>query len=165
MKNEIRRKDRAVTDINQIVRILQKAKILHLGLIDDGCPYIVPLHYGYVCDRRRGTIEFYMHSAREGRKISLIRQNPNVCVELEADVHPTSGDGIPCEYGSLYSSLIGWGRATIVEDAQEKKRALNLFMENQTGMDFTFTDEMVSGVSVIRVDIRDYTAKARTKNG
>ena len=47
MDKEIRRKDRAVTDINKITKIIDEAKILHLGLIDKGFPHIVPLHYGY----------------------------------------------------------------------------------------------------------------------
>ena len=50
LDKEIRRKDRAVTDINKITKIIDEAKILHLGLIDKGFPHIVPLHYGYEYD-------------------------------------------------------------------------------------------------------------------
>lgn len=47
----MRRKDREITDINEILNMIDKTKILHLGLFDKGYPYIVPLHYGYVYER------------------------------------------------------------------------------------------------------------------
>ena len=54
----MRRRDREVTDIDEILRIVDKAKILHLGLFDTDYPYIVPLHYGY--EYRDGNLIFYM---------------------------------------------------------------------------------------------------------
>ena len=43
-------------------------------------PYIVPLHYGY--EYTEGILIFYMHCAKEGHKLDLIRSNPNVCIEV-----------------------------------------------------------------------------------
>lgn len=163
MKKEIRRKDRIVTEISHIIRILDEAKVLHLGLVDHGFAYIVPLYYGYICDWKNEKIVFYMHSAKVGRKIELISQNSNACVALETDVELISGNDTPCEYGSFYSSFIGQGVASIVEDMEEKKYALNLLMANQAGREFVFTEQMVSAVAVIKVEITDYTAKARKK--
>ncbi|MCD8019917.1 MAG: hypothetical protein LUF92_10165 [Clostridiales bacterium] len=51
----------------------------------------------------------------------------------------------------------------MVDDVEEKKRALNLLMENQTGRTFAFTEKMVESVAVIKVEISKYTAKARVK--
>lgn len=163
MNKEFRRKDRAVTDLKQIIRIIDQAKILHLGLVDSGFPYIVPLHYGYEYDSNRDMFIFYMHGAKTGRKIELLRNNSNVCVELETDVELDSAGDIPCEYGSFYSSVIGQGCASIVDGIEEKKRALNLLMENQTGRTFEFTEKMVAAVAVIKIEIKEYTAKARVK--
>lgn len=163
MNREIRRKERAVTDINQIMHIVDSAKILHLGLIDGAFPYIVPLHYGYEYDARADRFVFYMHGAKVGHKIDLIQENPNVCIELETDVEQDPGEDIPCKYGSFYSSLMGQGKASLVEDGEEKKHGLNLLMQNQTGRQFAFTDQMASAVAVIKVEVGTYTAKARTK--
>ena len=44
----MRRKDREVTDIRQIENIIEKTKVVHIGIIDDGVPYVVPMQYGYV---------------------------------------------------------------------------------------------------------------------
>ncbi|MCD8191490.1 MAG: pyridoxamine 5'-phosphate oxidase family protein [Oscillospiraceae bacterium] len=163
MNKELRRKDRAVTDINQIIKIINQAKILHLGLVDNGFPYIVPLHYGYEYDSNRDMFIFYMHGAKTGHKIELLKNNPNVCVELETNIELEPADDVPCQYGSFYSSVIGQGCASIVEDAEEKKRALNLLMENQTRRTFEFTEKMVADVAVIKVEIKEYTAKAKVK--
>ncbi|MCD8069244.1 MAG: pyridoxamine 5'-phosphate oxidase family protein [Lachnospiraceae bacterium] len=163
MNKEIRRKDRAVTDISQIIKIIDQAKILHLGLIDSGFPYIVPLHYGYEYDSNEDMFVFYMHGAKAGRKIDLIRNNSNACIELETDIELDPADDIPCQYGSFYSSVIGQGYASMVDDLEEKRRALNLLMENQTGKTFEFTEKMAAAVAVIKVEIREYTAKAKVK--
>jgi len=42
----MRRKDREITDFNEIVQLISSMKVLRLGLIDDDFPYIVPLNFG-----------------------------------------------------------------------------------------------------------------------
>ena len=63
----MRRKDREVTNIDEIKQIIERAKILHLGLFDSEYPYIVPLHYGYEFTEEK--LVFYLHSAKEGHKL------------------------------------------------------------------------------------------------
>ena len=74
----MRRKDREVTNIIEILQIVEKAKVLHLALFDADYPYIVPLHYGY--EYTEGILIFYMHCAKEGHKLDLLNRNPRVCV-------------------------------------------------------------------------------------
>lgn len=90
------RRELEVTDPQEIIRILDTCKVLHLGLVDEGKPYIVPMNYGYV-----------------------------------------------------------------MEDVEEKKKALTILMKTQTGKDFTFDDRMVSIVSVMKIQAGSYTAKNR----
>lgn len=163
MDKEIKRKDRIITDINQIIKIIDEAKILHLGLIEQDFPYVVPLHYGYEYNSSSDTFSFYMHGAKVGHKMELIKNNPNACIELETDVELDLADDIPCRYGSFYSSVIGQGRASIVENFEDKEHALNLLMINQTGRMFEFTESMLDAVAIIKVEVKDYTAKARIK--
>ena len=158
----MRRKDRQITDVNSILMIVSKAKILHLGLFDDGYPYIVPLHYGY--EYSDGCLVFFLHCAKEGHKLDLIKENPNVCIELECDIELISGDDIPCKYGSTYSSVIGQGRAELVSDEKEKVRGLELLMKNQTGQDFEIDGNMASAVEVIKIVVPHFSAKARQMN-
>jgi len=156
----MRRTDREVKDINEILKIVDKAKILHLGLFDTDYPYIVPMHYGY--EYKDGNLIFYMHGAREGHKLDLIRSNQNVCIELECDIKLVSGDDIPCKYGSTFASIIGRGQAEILKDVKEKIAGLKLLMINQTGRDFEIDERMASTVEVIKVIIHSFTAKSRT---
>ncbi len=163
MNTEIRRKDRAVTDKNEIRRIAEKTKILHLGLFDGEYPYIVPLHYGYEYREADDTFVFYMHGAKEGHKLELIRKEPKCCIELENDVELVSGGKVACQYGSCYSSFIGRGTVSIVEEPEEKTHALKLLMRHQTGMNFPIPPAMPDSVAVLKAEITHYTAKARRK--
>ena len=157
----MRRKDREVTDTGTILHIADQAGILRLSLFDGEYPYIVPLHYGYLFEN--GQLVFYMHSAKEGRKLELIRANPRVCIELDCDTELISGGENPCEYGSSYASLIGRGTAEIVSDEEEKIKGLTLLMQNQTGRHFEIDGKMAASADVIKVTVTEYTAKARIR--
>ena len=155
----MRRKDREVTDPKEIEAILEEAKILHLGLNDGECPYVVPLHYGY--EFEEGQLTLWMHCAKEGHKLDLIRMDPRVCAEIDCRVEAVSGGDVPCKYGSRFASVIGRGTAEIVDNEEEKIRGLQILMKHQTGRDFAFSPEMAAGVEVIRVRIAELSAKAR----
>ena len=152
------RREREVTDPNKIIEILDKCKVVHVGLIDGEQPYVLPMSYGYTMED--GNLTLYLHGAAQGYKLDVIRANPNTCFEMECDVVPFEGT-VACQYGICYSSIIGRGTAEIIEDVEEKKRALSILMKTQTGKDFTFDDRMVSIVSVIEIHVSEYTAKCR----
>ena len=152
------KRERQVTDENQIRSILDTAKVLHLGLAVDDEPYVVPMNYGYTMED--GKLVLYLHSALRGKKLDMIRCNCKVFFEMDCDLDPFEGEK-PCQYGLAYSSVMGRGIATIVEDVEEKKKAMSVLMKTQTGKDFSFEDRLVSIVSVIRIDVLEYTAKKR----
>ena len=152
------KRERQITDPDQILAILDKAKVLHLGLCADNEPYVVPMNYGYVFED--GKLVLYLHSAVRGKKLDMLRQNPKVFFELDCDLIPFEGK-VPCQYGLAYSSVMGRGVGQIVEDVEEKKRAMSVLMKTQTGKDFSFEDRLVSIVAVIRIDVTEYTAKHR----
>ena len=158
MQRGMTRRERQVTDRNEMIKILDKCMILHLGLVDGDEPYIVPMNYGYTMEGEELTL--YLHCAPVGRKLDIIRENPKVFFEMECDVMPVDGK-VACQYGTAYSSLMGRGRAEIIEDTEGKKEALTIFMKTQTGKDFEFTDKLVTIVSVIKIKVSDYTAKSR----
>ena len=152
------KRERQITDPDKILEILDKAKVLRLGLCANNEPYVVPMNYGYVFEE--GKLVLYLHSAVRGKKLDMLRQNPRVFFELDCDLMPFEGR-VPCQYGLVYSSIMGRGTAAIVEDVEEKKRAMSVLMKTQTGKDFSFEDRLVSMVAVIRIDVTEYTAKHR----
>ena len=152
------KRERQITDPEQILDILNKGKVLHLGLCVDNEPYVVPMNYGYTMET--GKLVIYLHSAVRGKKLDMIAVNPKVFFEIDCDVVPFDGV-MPCQYGVTYSSVMGKGTAQIVEDVEEKKKAMSILMKTQTGKDFSFVDRLVSMVAVIRIDVMEYTAKHR----
>ena len=158
MKRGITRREREVTDPQAIQAILDKGQIVHIAMIDGDEPYLVPMNYGYVMEE--GKLTLYVHGATEGRKLDVLRVNPKVFIEIDCDITPIEGK-VACQYGTSYSSIMGTGKAVIVDDVEEKMNALSILMRTQTGKDFEFNEKLVSIVSVIRIDVAEYTAKAR----
>ena len=153
------KRERQVTDEKQILQILDTAKVLHLGLAVNNDPYVVPMNYGYTMEN--GKLTVYLHSAVKGKKLDMIRENPNVFFEIDCDLQPFGEGDIPCQYGMVYSSVMGRGKATIVEDVEEKIAAMSALMKTQTNKEFSFNERLVSIVAVIRIDVAEYTAKHR----
>ena len=147
-----------ITDENQIRNILETAKVLRLGLAVNNEPYVVPMNYGYCLEE--GKLVLYLHSAVRGKKLDMLRENPNVFFEMDCHLTPFEGEK-PCQYGLSYSSIMGRGKAQILEDAEEKMKAMTTLMKTQTAKDFSFTESLVSIVAVIRIDVAEYTAKHR----
>lgn len=160
MVQGITRRELQITDTEEIKAILDKSKIAHIGLVDGDEPYVVPMNYGYTLID--GKLTLYLHGATEGRKLDIMRKNPKIFFSIEADIEPFDGR-VACQYGTSYASVIGKGTAEILENAEDKIEGLSLFMKSQTGKDFEFNEKMVSIVSVIKLDIAEYTAKRRPK--
>lgn len=158
MKRGITRREKEVTDINEIIGILDRAKIVHVGMIDGDMPYVVPMNYGYTMEEGRLTL--YVHGATAGRKLDALRVNPKVFVEIDTDIVPFEGKAA-CQYGTTYSSVMGEGEAELVEDPQGKMEGLRILMRTQTGKEFEFSEKMVMGVTVIKIKVSDFTAKKR----
>ena len=152
------KRERQVTDKAQILHILDTAKVLNLGLSVNDEPYVVPMNYGYIMED--GKLTLYLHSAVKGKKLDMIQANPRVFFSMDCDRMPFEGR-VPCQYGMVYSSIMGKGTATLVENPKAKMQAMSILMKTQTGKDFTFNERLVSIVTVIRIDVQEYTAKHR----
>ncbi len=156
--NGLTRRERLIEDESIVEMILEKSKVLHLGLVDGDEPYVVPMNYGHTFEN--GKLTFWLHGAKTGRKLDVMRANPKVFASLECDIEPFEGD-VACKYGITYYSLMAKGTAVIIEDIEEKKNALSILMKTQTQKDFEFTDKLAEIVSIIRIDVSEYTAKHR----
>jgi nitroimidazol reductase NimA-like FMN-containing flavoprotein (pyridoxamine 5'-phosphate oxidase superfamily) len=156
--NGMTRRERQIFDIDKILEILDKSKVVHIGLVDGDEPYVVPMNYGYTYGNEKLTI--WLHGGTTGRKYDLIRKNPKVFFEMECDLIPFEGD-VACKYGLSYSSLMGKGIATIIEDSEEKQKALSLLMKTQVNKDFQFNEKLASVVGIIKIEVSEFTAKHR----
>lgn len=154
---EMRRQDRKITEPAVIATVLDKCRTLHLGLVEDGRAYIVPLNYGWT--EENGRYILYAHSAAEGRKIDLIRGGADVGFEMEIGVEYFDAE-TACGWGNRYESIIGEGRATLLSTPEEKRQALAAIMAHYSARrDYTFEDAMVNLVQVIKIDVTALSCK------
>lgn len=157
-----RRKDREVTDIKNIEEILLQCKTCHVAMIDNGEPYVVPLSYGYKI-LEGNVLELYFHSAPEGRKIDILKRNNSVCFEMSYEGEPVHSE-TPCNSGYYFASVIGFGKAIFIENADEKTEALSIMFKHQTGKDIAFTAEKVENICVFKIVSADFTGKKKPKS-
>lgn len=148
----MRRKDKEITNKTEIETIIKKAPVCRIAICDNGIPYVVPVCFGYDGNR------LYFHSAHEGWKIDILKRNNNVCFEMDID-HNLVKSGNPCSWSMEYSSVIGSGKAFFVEDPEEKRKALGIIVEHYSGKSYGFSDEAVSDVTVIKIEIEKISGK------
>ncbi|MBN1828289.1 MAG: pyridoxamine 5'-phosphate oxidase family protein [Deltaproteobacteria bacterium] len=148
----MRRQEREIKDIKIMEDIIEKAYFCRLGLSDSGRPYIVPLCFGY----RDGV--FYFHSALEGKKIEIIKRNNHVCIELDTDSKLIPGPKA-CSFALAYRSIMAFGQASLITEAEEKQRALDIIMEHYTDGAWSYDDSVVERTAVVKVEIDSMTGK------
>ncbi len=154
MGNNVRRDDKEIKDPEGIREILRKGLVCHLAMVDDGKPYMVSMNYGF----RENAI--YLHAALEGRKIDILRKNPDVCFQVYTGNRLTTGPEACGDWTMKYRSVTGFGRATLIEDYKEKIPAMQILMDQYTTKGpFEFSPERVAKTMVIRIDIEEMTGK------
>lgn len=158
----MRRKEREITDTKKILTLIEESHVLHLGLFDDTYPYVVPVNYGYE-QTDNGQFIFYIHGARQGKKIRLIQKNPAVCIQIDGR-HELIETGKTAEkYSFAYHSLIGYGTATLLDQTEEKIHALELLMIHETTKNLSHFNPMpemiVQGTGIIKISIDSFTGK------
>lgn len=151
-ENELRRADKEIKDRAEIESIVQNANICHLGLCDDGLPYVVPVNYGYA----DGCL--YIHSARQGRKINILRKNNLVSFTIYTGDEMVRSDKA-CNWSMKFRSVMGVGRATLIEDRLEKEGALRTIMQHYTEKNTDFDPSRVEKILIIKIDIDTMTGK------
>jgi nitroimidazol reductase NimA-like FMN-containing flavoprotein (pyridoxamine 5'-phosphate oxidase superfamily) len=120
-----------IRDNKALEDILLDAQYLRLGLCSNEKPYIVPISFGY----KDNTI--YLHSSRKGTKINLIKQNKNVCFEVDTFYETLPSDE-PCSYYMKYQSIVGYGTATILEDEKEIKEGLKIIIDRYHNKEYNY---------------------------
>jgi nitroimidazol reductase NimA-like FMN-containing flavoprotein (pyridoxamine 5'-phosphate oxidase superfamily) len=148
----MRRAEREIKDRKTIDEILQQAAVCRLGLCEGGMPYVVPVNFGYDGDC------LYFHSAPEGRKMEIIGTNPKVCFEVDVD-HEIVPTDTACNWTARFRSVIGFGKARLVEDPEEKRRALDVILGHYSDGPYEYASDALAKVAVIRVQIDNITGK------
>jgi nitroimidazol reductase NimA-like FMN-containing flavoprotein (pyridoxamine 5'-phosphate oxidase superfamily) len=153
----MRRKEKEITSREEIDAILSGQNLCHLAMVDDGEPYIIPLTYAYDGNN------LFIHSAKEGRKIDVLKKNNRVCFDVCGDFQPASADKV-CRKSTKFSSVIGTGHAEFVQDREGVVLALNALMKQTFGPGtWDFVEEKVNNVLIIKIVIDSLSGKRSGK--
>lgn len=149
----MRKPEKEITDIKEIAAVMEKAAVCRIAFVDEDYPYIIPVNFVVRGNR------LYFHTGRQGKKIDLLRKNNRVCFEMETDTEVIKGD-TPCSWSARYRSVIGFGKAFFLEEAEDKKLALDFLMEKYAGKQtFHYKTEALEKVVIIGIGIEKITGK------
>jgi len=153
----MRRKDREITDFNDIIDIIKKCDTCRLAWNDENFPYIVPMNFGL--DVQGEQVFLYFHCAAEGKKLDLTRKDNRVTFEMDCDHNfILYEERMSCTMG--YASVIGHGTLEIVPD-EDKLAALKILMRQYHAEDFKFNTDMVPVTTVLKLTVSDMVGKRR----
>jgi nitroimidazol reductase NimA-like FMN-containing flavoprotein (pyridoxamine 5'-phosphate oxidase superfamily) len=146
---------RMTNDKLELKEIIDRCDACYLGMVDQqGLPYVLPFNFGY----EEGII--YLHSAQTGRKMDVMKNNPNVCVAFSTD-HKLffRHENVACSYGMDYRSVLAFGKIVFIDDFDEKVRILNIIMRKYAGKDFPYNAPAIHNVAVYKVDVEKMEGK------
>ena len=129
----------------------------HHGILsvngDDGYPYAVPVNYVFIDGK------IYIHSAKYGYKIDALKQNDKVCFTaiLNSQI-------IPDKFTAAFESVVAFGKASFIDDGDEKLTALRTFIErfspDHQEAGERFIHAAYEKTQIIRIDVEQMTGKA-----
>lgn len=108
--------------------------------------------------KKNGSLSLFFHCAREGRKLDILQNRPEVSFEMDGDHVLLEGDA-PCRYSYAYGCVMGRGVVEFLREDEEKMHALRRIMLHQTGRDADFTPGMVHSVCVLCLKVEAISAK------
>ena len=156
----MRRKEREIKDINKIFQVIENCSAVHVGMVDEGKPYVVALNFGY--DREGDDLILYLHSAMKGKKIDILARNPAVYFQMDCvnELIRTTPE-TPCSYSWRFDSVMGSGNVEFIEDETVKAHALNRMLQHldKTDVQYNFFSQALSKTCVFRVRSNDFTGK------
>ena len=156
----VREADRAVYDRDTVYRILDEGFLCHVGFVVDGQPFVIPTSYG------RKNASLYIHGSAASRMLRQMQMNDGapVCITV------TLLDGLVLarsvfNHSMNYRSVVVLGKATLVDDPQEKLAALRVLSEHILPGRWDDArqpnERELKATSVLRVPIEEFSAKVR----
>ncbi len=156
----MRRKDREIKNLDEVFAVVKNCQVVHVAMAEEGKPYVVALNFGF--DRRGDDLVLYLHSAPEGRKMDILKKNPEVYFQMDCAGRLIKGKpGNPCSYSWEFESVMGSGQVEFIENEREQTYALNRIIQHLDNADswFAFPPQMLAKTCVYRIVSGDFTGK------
>jgi len=154
----VREPDRAVYDREAVNHLLDEGFLCHVGFVVDGQPFVIPTSYG-----REGDV-LYIHGSAASRMLRNLSQGIRVCITV------TLLDGLVLarsifNHSMNYRSVVILGTATLVDDPEEKLKALRVLSEHIIPHRWDDSrqpnEKELKATSALRVPIEEFSAKVR----
>lgn len=146
-------------DRDTVNAILDEAFICHVGFVADGQPYVIPTGYARIGE------DLYIHGSAASRMLRNLAEGVDVCVTV------TLIDGLVLARSAFhhsinYRSVVVLGKAALVDDIDEKAKALEAFTEHVIPgrwPEIRWPTELeMKATSVLKLPIEEASAKVRT---
>jgi hypothetical protein len=154
-----RRPQRGAYDRATVHRILDEGLVCHLGFVVDGQPFVLPTTYG------RDGETVYVHGSAASRMLAVLAEGVPVCLTV------TLLDGLVMARSAFhhsmnYRSVVVLGRARLVEEAEEKRRALEVIVDHVAPGRASEvrgpTETELAATRVLALPLLEVSAKVRT---
>ena len=171
----MRRRDRAM-DKEFGIKVIDKAQYGVVSMVDGDEAYGLPLSVV------RDGNTLYFHSAKEGRKVDVLAENPNVSIVFVGDktipenytyeeLEEMNNDPskaikfISSVFTTEFESAIVTGQVEKVESKEEKIKAMRTVCQKYTPSKMKYFDSAINAglhrTNVYKVEIEDITAKRK----
>lgn len=154
----MRRKDREITNFQEIIKIIDECEIIRLGLSNGNYPYIVPVNFAYQVVNNQ--IYIYIHGAMAGKKYEMLCNNPFCSFEMDIPLQ------IKCivdkkNVTMKYKSIMGKAETSFL-NGQEKQNAIdNIIMaRHKETKNFKYDHNAIAHTAVVKLTVTEITAKA-----
>jgi uncharacterized protein len=155
----VREAHRAVYDRDVIYKILDEAFVCHVGFARDGQPFVIPTLFARIAD------DLYLHGSAASRMLRGLSAGWPVCVTV------TLIDGMVLARSVFnqsmnYRSVVALGHATLIEDAEERLRALQAFTNKLIPGRWDDArqpnEKELKATSILKLPLTEVSAKVRT---
>jgi len=157
----MRRKDREVTDFNEIAQIISRCSVCRIALNDNGYPYILPLNFGAKAEG--GSITLYFHGAQEGKKHLLIARDNRAGFEMDCKCELLYSDSMECTMA--YESVVGCGKIEYITELDEKVEALRILMAQYHPEPPAIDRELAARTCIFKLTAESFSAKRNPARG
>lgn len=152
------KRDKAIKDIKELHKleeIISKCKICRVGMVDGDVPYVLAMNFGY----KDQTV--WLHCAKEGKKIDILKRNNKVCLEFDTD-HKLFArhEHVACSWRFAYRSVLVHGNAILIDNYDDKIKALNVFMKNYSDREFEYSKPAVDNILIIKIPVESITGRS-----
>jgi nitroimidazol reductase NimA-like FMN-containing flavoprotein (pyridoxamine 5'-phosphate oxidase superfamily) len=140
-------------------RILDEAFICHVGFVVDGKPVVIPTSYARI------GAALYIHGSAASRMLRSLEEGIDVCVTV------TLIDGLVLARSAFhhsinYRSVVIFGAANVVDDPDEKIKALHAFTDQVVPGRWEEvrwpTESELRATLVLKLPLVEVSAKVRT---